>query len=98
MQATRSPGRMPNDCNAADQRSQRSKNDSYVKRRPKSTAASQSPYSRRARLAKSNGLRGISMGRVNHGKARFSQYLEAPIAYGWLLINNLPSQVVSRRR
>ena len=51
----------PSRCSAADQRSQRSKNWAYVRRRSPSTTASRSAYSRRARRMNSSGVSGVSM-------------------------------------
>src|SRR5579859_4428868 len=70
MYATRSPFCTPIPCKAADQRSQRSKNCSYVRRRSPSTAPSRFPYSLRALRANSRGVNGVSIltssSRVEH--------------------------------
>src|SRR6202171_1547930 len=61
MYATRSPFFTSRPCSAEDQRSHRSKNCSYVRRRSPSTTASRSPYSFLARRANSSGVSGVSM-------------------------------------
>src|SRR5690348_10909252 len=61
MYATRSPFFTPIACSAEDQRSQRAKNSSYVRRRSPSITPSRSPYSLRVRRANSSGVSGVSM-------------------------------------